>query len=133
MNNDCDINESWCVQFRFVESTWNQMKKVKQIWSEIWRILKYDESYVESLFSSNIIHFKCFNKDCHCDETDYQSHIEWIICINKDHTSNVKISEVIIFVIQRLAQRWKVIRNLQQLIDNDDDIQNERELFILKI
>lgn len=43
MNNDCDINESWCVRFKFVESTWNQMRRVKQIWSEIWRILRYDE------------------------------------------------------------------------------------------
>ena len=87
---------------------------------------------VEPLFSSNVIHFKCFDKDCRCDETDYQSHIERITCVDKDHTSNIKISEAIVLVIQRLAQRWKVTRDLQQLIDNDDDIQNERELFVLE-
>lgn len=87
---------------------------------------------VESLFSLNVIHFKCFNKDCRCNEIDYQSHIERITCVDKNHTSNVKISEAIILVIQRLAQRWEVTQDLQQLIDNNDDIQNERELFILK-
>lgn len=86
----------------------------------------------ESLFSLNVIYFKCSDNNCKCDNAAHLSYMKRIIYVEKDHISNACVSEVILLTIQRLAQRWKILKDMQQLIDINDSVQDQQELFALK-